>query len=790
MLKVKIQLLLLTIVCTFLSAFPLFGQSKVENQIVGKLDIVIATESLGASRTGEMIKARLKTREGDIFSQTAFDNDLKMLIQDYDRVEPFVELSEGKIYITLKIWAKPTIRTIRWEGNRRLKSSKLQSELGIRQGSVFDRQQFNKAFHQLKTYYIKEGFFEAQLDYDIEYDPSCNEVDVVIRLEEGRAGKIKRIVFCNFTKCEEEELLEMMATKKYNFFLSWLTGEGLYSDEMIQHDKFVILSYLQNHGFADARVDIDVCEANENNRINLYIKVDRGAKYYFGNVSIEGNELYSEDEILECLLIKSGCPFSPEKIHQSIEKITNKYGRCGYIEAVINYEPKLSESECVYDIKLSIDEGDQYRVGMIKVMGNCSTQTKVILHETLLIPGEVFNLEKLKITEARLCNIGYFKHVNVYAVKSEGDSVLPGNYRDVHIEVEEANTGHLGAFFGFSSAENVFGGVNITERNFNARGLCHFWQDGFRGLRGGGEYAHFTISIGSKTSSYVLSWTKPHFNDTPWAVGFDIEKGYNQYIADDYEIYTYGFNIHGHYQYNPFLKVGIHYRLKYADIHVDDDDDDVDNCKKLKKQARNDGLISAVGLTWLYDSTNHPVKPSRGLKSRIEGEIAGLGGDRSFVSVGYLNSYYYDLWGCGVLKFRGDLKFIQPIGETNADDIPLDERFFLGGDNTVRGYQSYRLGPKFCGEDDNPKGGISMQLFSIEYSKQVFSFFDPFIFIDTGSLSMDKWTFSKFYHSAGYGARVKLLEGMPPLTLGMGYPFNPKHNGDVKKFFISVGGKF
>lgn len=789
--RINFQSRLLFLFITLVFSIPLFGKTvKLEQGVVGRLKIVIESSSEeNTSALTQTIKARLKTREGDLFSQTAFDNDLKMIIQDYDRVEPEVEASNGMINITLKIWSKPNIRRICWQGNKRVKSSKLQSELGIKEGTVFDRQQFNKAFNQLKTYYVKEGFFEAQLNYSVEYDSACNAVDLVVSIEEGRAGKIKQIIFCNFTKCEQTELLELMVTKKYNFFLSWLTGEGVYNEEMIQHDKFQVLNYLQNEGYADARVEIEVCEASEANRILVKIRADRGIRYYFGQISIDGNCLYTTEELSDSLAIKEGDPFSPEKIHRTIERLTNYYGRNGYIEAVINYEPRISDECPVYDINLAIEEGEQYRVGLIKVMGNCTTQTKVILHETLVIPGEVFNLEKLKITEARLNNIGYFKNVNVYAVKSEECSLLAGNYRDVHIEVEEASTGHLGAFLGFSTVENIFGGINLTEKNFNARGLRHFWQEGFGALRGGGEYAHITLSLGKKTSNYILSWTKPHFNDTLWSVGFDLEKGYNQYIADDYEIYTYGLTLHANYQYNPYLRVGTHYRIKYGDYHIDDDDHD-DDCKSLKRQARNDGIISAVGLSWLYDSTNHPVKPTCGFKSKIESEIAGLGGDRSFVSFAYLNSYYYDLWGCGVLKFRGDLRFLQPIGSTTPNDVPLDERFFLGGDDCVRGYRPYRLGPKFCGDKEDPKGGISMQLFSLEYSKSLLACADGFLFFDTGAVSMNRWNFSKFYHSVGYGARVKLLEGMPPLTLGMGYPLNPPDSNDVKKFFISVGGKF
>ncbi|MFQ5729128.1 MAG: outer membrane protein assembly factor BamA [Waddliaceae bacterium] len=803
----KVPVHLIGISLLFLPVFSLSAQNvEIENQIVEKLDITIETQAPESHKSIiRTILSRLKTREGDVFSQTAFDRDLKMLAKDYDRIEPLVESIDGKITITLTIWPNPVIHSLCWEGNNKIKTSKLQKELGIFAKSVFDRDRFNKAFNKVKAYYVKNGYFEAQLDYNVCRDPSTNEVDITITINEGRAGKIKEICFRNFTDCEQEQLLHLMVTKKHNAFLSWLTGEGTYNEEMIQHDKFIILNYLQNRGYADAKVDLDICESKKRNRINIYITATKGAHYHIGNITLEGNSIFSDAELYKCLKICPGKAYSPERIHESIRILTNHYGRCGYIETVVNYEPKLREDSCVYDVNITIDEGEQYRVGMIKVLGNCSTQTKVILHETLLIPGEVFNLEKLRRTELRLVNIGYFKHVNVYAVKSEGECVLPGNYRDVHIEVEEDNTGNLGAFLGFSTVENIFGGINLTERNFNYKGLGCIWKDGFRALRGGGEYAHITLSLGVKTSSYVFSWTKPYFMDTPWSVGFDIDRTNKEYIADDYEIRGYGLTVHATYECNAFLRVGTHYRIRYNDVHYskhhDDDNDDDQNSTKnhggrtVRDAAKNDGIISALGLSWLYDSTDSPLKPTCGLKSRVEGEIAGLGGDYAFLSVGYLNCYYFDCWGDGVLKFRGDLRFIQPLGDTGTTDLPLDERFFLGGDTDVRGYRSYRLGPKFIGtdgerDDEDPRGGLSMQLFSVEYSKPLFPKLDAFLFFDAGSLSMDKWDFGRFFYSVGYGCRFQVFGNAPPLTVGMGYPLNPRSSSDVKRFFITVGGKF
>lgn len=437
---------LVSLVFSLIISLNLFGQSfQYENQKIEKMDVLI--QGPYENFDTNIILTRIKTRQGDFFSQADFDNDLKTLAQDYDRIEPIFELVGGNIYITLKIWPKPTIRSINWCGNEKICTKDLQKELNIACFSVFDRRSFNQAFHKLKAYYITKGFFEAELTYDVQLDPNTNEVDINIIIIEGRAGRIKDIKFVNFTNQEREDICEQMVTKKYNIFLSWLNNEGTFNEEAMQHDEFNIINYLHNEGYADAKVDIQVCEAQQENRIIIVITAYKGATYHVGNISIEGNTLFSEEHIRCFFTFGEGSVFSPDRIRQTIDNITNLYGRQGYIDATVDHEPSLSECEdCTYNIKFIIEEGDQFRVGMIKVFGNCQTQTKVILHETLVIPGEVFNIEKLKVTEERLSNVGYFSQVNVYAVKSEGPCGLGDNYRDVHIEVEETNTGHFGAF--------------------------------------------------------------------------------------------------------------------------------------------------------------------------------------------------------------------------------------------------------------------------------------------------------------------------------------------------------
>ena len=765
----------------------LLGQIlQYEDQMIEKVEVIVHTRSGTICDTSSILN-RLRTKQGGIFSQADFDEDLKTLAQDYDRVEPSIHSGDEHLSITLHLWPKPTIRTIRWQGNHHVKTSRLQKELGIKCFSVFDRQAFNLAFHKLKAYYIGQGYFEAQLDYHIEMGLETNEVSITIDITEGRSGKIQKIVFVNFTEDEERDILHEMITKKYNIFTSWYTQAGTYNEDAIQQDKLIITNDLQNRGYADAFVDIQVMESCKTNRIIVTITANKGELYTFGQLSFEGNCVLSDETIDQLFRIRPGEPFSLEGIRNTIEAITDAYGRLGYIDAVVDFDPELVEGEYRYHVHFKIEEGEQFRVGLIRVFGNVSTKTPVILHETILIPGEIFNTIKLKATEKKLLNMRYFKNVNVYIVKGTESTLLQGNYRDVYIEVEETNTGQFSAFLGYSSVEELFAGISVTENNFNHEGLYYMWRDGLRALRGGGEYLQLTTQIGQKSRTYSLSWTKPYFMDTKWAIGFDLSKSTTRYISKEYDLETAALVLRANYDINAFLRWGLQYRLKNGSVDLHHHASEIG---ALEREANIHGLISAVGTSLSYDSTNNPIKPSKGFRSRLFIEYAGVGGDHHFLNTGYMNSYYFPVGSRLVIKYRADFRFIQPIGHTRYQTLPLDERIFLGGDFMVRGFRPYRLGPHYHHHPDVPRGGLSLQFYSVEMSRRLIEDWELFAFLDAGHLSAKTWEFGRMSVSIGYGLRFKLIDSIPPITIGMGYPLNAHHRSDVKKFFFSFGGNF
>ncbi|HXF29823.1 MAG TPA: outer membrane protein assembly factor BamA, partial [Chlamydiales bacterium] len=733
--------------------------------------------------------SRLKTKTNGIFSQTDFDEDLKMLAKENERVEPKVEVVDGKLKISLLLVPKPTIRELRWNGVQALKPERLEKELGIHKGSVFDRESFTKAFHKVKAYYIKKGYFEAELDYKVELDEPVGLVDVDIDVKEGRSGKIREIQFHNFTKKEIADLEDTMITKEYWFLTSWATGEGTMRPEVVQHDELQVINYLRNRGYADATVETKVEELQGKDRIILHITAKKGDVYHVGAVTIDGNELFQDKELFKHVPFKKGDLYSPDKVNEAIKAISELYGKKGYVDLQVLPQANLIDGK-VYDVHFQIEEGRPFRVGLIKVFGNTRTEAAVILHEMLLVPGELFDGTMLAKSEERLKNTGYFTNVNVYAVKSKHE--IEGNlpFRDVQVEVEEnPTTGSFKTFFGYSTSERLMGGFSISETNFNMKGIPQIPIKGTRALRGGGEYFGFEAAFGTRQRSYTLSWTKPYFLDTQWTVGVDLQRKRNSYAWSDYTIKTNSMRLFGHYAMNAFVSAEPHYRLTHSFIRLKGIHHTRRN-HELIHESRNGGLISALGINFVYDSRNHPMMPTAGLRSTLGGEYAGLGGDHTFGKLNYLNSYFFSPYKGGVLLLRGNLQFIKTLGSTDPRDLPLAERLYVGGESTIRGYVFNSVGPKFHDKRRTVRGGMSEVLLSAEFTQYLAKKVDAFVFFDAGNVYFKEFHLGQLRASYGFGIKLKISPQGAPLVIGLGFPINPAHKDDVRPFFLSFNTSF
>lgn len=782
---------------------PLASAEFYDERRVSKIEVIVdCPGETGVDPTP--ILSRMKTHEGDRFSQLIFDNDLKTLSEEYDRVEPVIKLKDGQVQIAIHVVPRPIIHQIHWEGNTHFSTSTLQEELDIQPNTVFNRQTFNKAFNKVKEFYFKKGYFESQISYSAVTVPDTNEVDLYIEVYEGNPGYIKEILFSGFSKEEQSELQEQMYLKKYNFLLSWMTGTGIYREEALEQDRMTLLNYLHNEGFADARVEILREEDPISGKLIIKINADKGQRYLFGSIHLQGNSLLSTEDLSKKSLFAEGDKFSPEKMRETSQAMKDLYGQKGYIDASVQFEANLRENEPVFDVDYIIEEGRQYKIGLIHIFGNSSTKSNVILRESLLVPGETFDSRKLKATQQRLEAVGYFKSVNVYAVRSLDDETPDASYRDVYIEVEETSTGNVSLFMGFSSVDDIFGGLDLTERNFSVAGLGKAFTGKLSELRGGGEFFHVRGTIGKKQNNILISWLNPYVNDTPWRLGVELSQTFSKDLQENMVVKTYGGSVYANYPLSTFWTAGMRQRIRHSfdDMHINPWDDSplaIASAKEQEEIMKQKGLVSAFSGNLSYDSTDNPHKPRKGWRSLFETEVAGVGGSYQFFKTTYTNSIYFPIFKKSTLKLRADFKYMIPFGKTDRDHVPYSERFFLGGDNTVRGYKPFLLGPVVhvrggagrLHATDTPKGGLSSSLLSLEWNQEIIRMLDVFAFVDVGSVSFDAFAANHIRPTAGAGVRID-LGNRAPIMVGWGIPLvrKDRHNHKWQRVFFSMGGQF
>lgn len=774
-----------------LSAILLLGSSsfalEYEKSKIDEVHIILPKRADGTySSSG--IAQELKTQPGHTFSQEQFDEDLKHLSTQFDRVEPKISEKEGELTIDIYLTPKPEIKDITFSGNSAVSSKKLRKELGLRAGDLYDSASLARGLTKIREYYVGKSYFAANVSYDVNRSKNGDVVGIHITVKEGKSGRISQVFFKGVSKKRASELRDAIYTKKYNGLTSWYTKAGTYNQEMIEHDKMTIISYMQSRGYADAHVEVHVEEAKLG-RIDVLFTVEPGSIYKVGSVGFTGNRVFSNEDVERHLRLHKGDIYSPDNIQATVRALKELYGKKGYIDVVVSYQSHLeSRSAHTYDVSFDIHELEQYYIGTIKVIGNFKTNPNVILNESLLVPGEVFDVRKLNATEERLRGTGFFKQVNIYPLKPSTLATNSSHYRDVYIEVEEAPTGHFSLFGGASSADSVFGGVELIEKNFNIAGLATMFGKGFGELRGGGEYLHMRFNIGIKSISGTFSWMTPYAGDTLWRVGFDVHRAHDKSQSDNYSYQSAGDKIYASYPLSSFWTFITHYRIQKTANKFDS------GCSlNTRRQLGPGGLLSGAGMGLSFDSTDSPRRPRRGFRSSLSSEFVGIGGDFTYWKLAYLNTQYIDLRKFGIFKMRGDVKFILPGGRTpvrgTGDDrpIPLSERFFLGGETSIRGFYNDRLGPSVDGNPANPLGGISYGLGSLEY---IYPLFDPmqlFAFFDAGTNSEHKLHLSRIYMSTGVGMRLDIL-GQLPLTFGYGHILNkniPK--AEKKGWFFSFG---
>ncbi len=753
------------------ATLPLSAQE--EAVIVEEVEIVF----IGARNVSdEAVQVQIQIRVGMEFDQNLVDRSIRSLYQTglFEKVEARSEaISDTKVKITFEVQAKYRVGSIQIQGTKKSRARRLQEKLKTFRNGVLDERRVKEDRDTIYEDYRDKGFLNVDVDYKIEKDvpaPGWGRVTYII--DEGSKRKIRSIQFEGNEGLKSKKLKKKMKTKKHNF-ISWLSGGGKFNEVTFQEDLDKLRDLYKNEGFLDIKIDeADITlEYPSKKAIAINIKLSEGRRYHVGEVTLSGNALFTDRDLMSILSLRPGDVFSPEKLDEDREGLTDFYGLIGYLDAFVRPErtPNLETGDI--DIRFTIDEGERVYVQSINIEGNTKTKSIVILRELALAPGQVFNLVRMKNSEARLKNTRFFEDVNL----SPESTNIQGR-RNLKVAVREGRTGQFQFGAGFGS---VRGGVFFAEFSQGNFDLFN-WRSIFQG---DGQKFRLRFSIGSRSSSLILAFEEPWLFEQRLSLGFTIFRSETEFDSAIYDERRSGFEVSLRKRLFRLWDGTIAYRLENVEIF------------NVRADApafiRDTGnfTVSKVTVALLRDTRNNIIYTTRGNRFLFTTEYAGLGGDVDYVLLESRYAHFIPTFRFG----NQSVAFLGRIGtifDTGGTGVPFNDRFYLGGPESLRGFEFREVGPK---EDRfrEPIGGNSYGFVSVEYTFEVAeplrvaAFYD-WGFVNPGTTDFDPGSANS---NIGFGVRIMVLNN--PMRLDFGIPlttdeFNDKGN----QFNFSFGSRF
>ncbi len=722
------------------------------------------------------IIAKIKTQPGEPLSNVTLNEDLKRLyglgyFTDV-RIEQ-EEVTDG-VNIVFVVTEKPILSQIEIQGNSKIKSDAIKKEMQSVIGDFVDQKRVRDDIDAVRKLYEKKGFSDAKVDSALDVNPDTNQATLRVMVDEGEKIRIKDIKVEGNQSLKAGQITKVMKTKKYAWW-GWFRS-GFLKEEDLQEDVERIRALYDENGFSDAEVSTEIHSISDGSGILLKVLVKEGKKYLVGDININGNSILKTDEILKALKMSKGKPFSRRGLRSDVSNIQDLYFDKGYLSAQIRSESAYNETTDKVDLTYSVTEHELTYVNKVLVQGNTKTKDIVIRRELRAYPGESFSGAKLKRSKERLYNLGFFEDV-----RFDTENGPSPNTRDLIVSVKEAKTGEFSFGGGYSSIDSVIGFVQVRQKNFD-------WQN-WKTFTGAGQDLMVRFEGGSVRTNAELSFTEPWFFGHPYLFGFDLfrkeinNSGSSGYIFDQTRT---GFDVKLGKEFTEYDKGLVTYKLEEVKIS-----DIPQNSSQALRDEVGKNTTSSVALTLTHDDRDNVYNPTRGVMVSGTGEVAGgpLGGDKDFTKLYGVASTYFKNFETDVLE----LKIRGGIADAYDDSVkvPIYERYFLGGANTIRGYRERRLGPKDPGNGD-PVGGEAYWVANAEETFPIYpDLIKGAIFYDIGSLyeEIDNFGDGDVFSGAGFGVRIKTPIG--PVKLDMGFPLDDVP-GERKKlrFYFSISQGF
>jgi len=705
------------------------------------------------------ILSKIKTKTGHRYSQAAISQDLKRLYDTgfFTDISINIEDFERGVKIIFVVEEKPIIDKVEFKGNRALRDEKLAKEVGSKTGEMLSHRQLKQDIDAINKLYEANGFHLAKIEHKIKIDEDTNKAKVEFVVTEAKRVRIKRIFIEGNIAFSDKKILKLMTTKKDTLFTS-----GFFKKDIFSQDQEKVKLFYRSQGYLDAAVESQMRYDPTGRMLYVTLSITEGRKYYAGAIDIKGNKKFSNTELTTTLEMLPGHTYTQYALRKDVIHLQEFYFHKGYISANVEADTAINAKTGRVDVTYKVSEGVLSYVERIDIRGNTKTKDIVVRREVRIYPGEEFDGDKLRRSKERLYNLGFFEEVTY--------DIEPGTAPDkknLVVTVKETKTGEFSFGAGYSSVDRAVGFVDVTQKNFDLTNWPTFTGDG--------QQLRLRAEFGTIRNNYELSFTEPWIFDYPLLFGFDVYKRARSRETDvgyGYDEAREGGDIRLGKEFGEFHRADFTYRLENVDIS------DVSSSATADLRAEEgENTISSTQLRLTRDTRDSVFNPTRGanLVGMVKYAGGGLGGDKNFLKYTASTGFYFMPWKTNVLELKFRAGAVDDFGD--SDKVPIYERFFAGGANTIRGYRERRIGPRDASSKD-PIGGKSMLIANVEYTFPIVKVIKGALFYDVGNVWSTVSEFGKGDLKAGAGAGVRLKTPLGPVRLDYGIPLDADPDDD------------
>ncbi len=741
----------------------------------------VTVKFVGTANVNEqVVRANIQAREGGDLDETMLDRDIRALYKTglFEFIEIKREAVDARTFnLVFEVTPKYRVFAVKYEGNKQVKSRRLQREVKTVPNTALDERQVKEDEEKLKEYYQKEGYNQVSVSHTIARERATGLATVTFRIREGRKVKIREIRFVGNAHIKAKVLRHQMDTSKWWMF-SWLMDSGRFKDDEFQDDLDKLRDYYRERGYLDVEIPEEriVFAYPKTDSLVITIGIIEGRQYKIGEITISGNKLHSTLLLrrVASLYAKPGAVFAPSKIDKAVERLEDYYGKDGYLDTRVHVtrRPNLKTNDI--DLEFKIEESEKFYVESVEVEGNTKTKAVVIIRELSLGPGDVFDLVRMKISKNRLENTRFFDNVEI----TPQETNIPGR-RDMRVTVKEGRTGTFTFGAGYSSLERATVFAQVQQTNFdlfNSRSL----------FQGDGEKFSIKVSIGELSNEAVISFEEPFLFQHVLALGFSLFREQSSYVSTYYQELQEGGYVSLRKPLFGLFQGTLQYEYQIIDIY-----NVSASASPFIQEFAGLHDVSQVSFDVVRDTRDKIVSPTSGNRIDFTTTVAGgpLGGTDSFYKFEFHGSQNFKVFETQnqVLELVAYGGVVQNYGGFAV--LPYYDAFYLGGPQTLRGFEFQEVSPRdIFGE---PIGGKTYGMFTAEYSVEIVDPIRAAVFYDVGFVNGPAFDFNPGGYNDDFGFGLRLMVAGSPLSLDYGIPIKgDKFNKQGGQFNFSFGTRF